>query len=128
MSNEQIKSILNVEFLGLPDKFDPDYQDGKITRAEVEKVFATQASLDRAKKDMTKAQFRKLIGVYFSKFISSDGFDVKALDKELKEKRELFRRHIGKDWLYFLTTLVRIHKEVEVKKELKPRGLLMVAT
>jgi len=125
---DSLKSLLNSELVMLPFKFAgedaPKVSDieAKLGYTALES-FETQKRLDHAKRLCTRTEFRVLLASYLAQFISSDGFDVDALEKEMAQKREMLKRHLGKDWVYFLSTMIRMHNELE-KIDKRPRGLI----
>lgn len=130
MSIEQLKSMLNSEFVMLPYRLSGPNAEADQLPALEEKLglraadlFANQGKVDRSKRKVTRSNFKLLIGAYFTKFVSSDGFSVAALEKEMRENKNTFERHLGKEWVYFLSTLIKLHKEVD-KLDKRPRGLL----
>ena len=129
MSIEQLKSVLNAEFVMLPFKFTGLAHDEEVAALEQKlghaliESFESQKKLDAAKRACTRTEFQAIRSAFLAQFISSDGFDVDAFAKEMGKKRELLKRHLGKDWVYFLSTLVKLHNEIE-KLDRRPRGLL----
>lgn len=133
MSIKQLKSMLNSEFVMLPYRLSgpnaeadslPDLEEKLGLKAS--DLFANQGKVDRSKSKVTRSNFKLLVGAYFSKFVSSEGFSVSDLEIEMKEHRNTFERHLGKEWVYFLTTLIKLHKEIE-KLDKRPRGLIRSA-
>ncbi len=133
MSIEHLKSMLNSEFVMLPYRFDADVGRGGddadslaeklVGGVSADELFHSQGKLDRSKGKLTKKQFKSLVAIYLQKFISSEGFQVGGLEREIKENRNTFERHLGKEWVYFLTTLIKLHKEID-KLDKRPRGLI----
>ena len=130
MSIEQLKSMLNSEFVMLPYRLSGPNAEAEQLEALEQKLglkasdlFANQGKVDRSKSKVTRSNFKLLIGAYFAKFVSSDGFSVHALEREMKEHKHTFERHLGKEWVYFLSTLIKLHKEIE-KLDRRPRGLI----
>lgn len=135
MSIDQLKSILNSEFVMLPTRFDPDVYKGgdgcndvvqKIIGVTADDLFRSQGKIDRSKGKITKKQFRSLVAIYLNKFVTSEGFNVNSLEQEMSEFKNTFERHLGKEWVYFLSTLIKLHKEIE-KLDKRPRGLIRSA-
>lgn len=125
---DSLRSLLNAELVMLPFKFasaDADAVSALEAKvgAPLTESFQSQKQLDRAKRLCTRTEFKTLCAAYVAQFISSDGFDVSGLEKEMALKREMLKRHMGKDWVYFLSTLIRLHKEIE-KIDKRPRGLI----
>jgi len=129
MSIEQVKSLLTAEFVLLPFKFTGLAHDEDVHALEerlghtLTESFESQKRLDAAKRACTRTEFQAIRSAFLAQFISGDGFDVAALEREMAKKRELLKRHLGKDWVYFLSTLVKLHNEIE-KLDRRPRGLL----
>ena len=136
MNRERMLSVLNSQLLMLPYKFgDADTAKARAREIELkfelkaERIFESQRAIDLAKKaKMSKGQFRILVCAYFAKHIGPDGFNVPALERDMSAHKDTFERHLGREWVYFLSTLIKLHKEIDQREEKRPRGLLQVVT
>lgn len=86
-------------------------------------LFDKQKNADRAKKNL-KADFRKLVALYFNEYQNATGFDFSRLQKKLDENESVFIRHLGKDKVRYVRLLI---SQAKIIQEKQPRGLLGVA-
>lgn len=136
MSAARMLSVLNSQLLMLPYKFgDADtakeraFEIEKKFELKAERIFESQRAIDLAKKaKLSRGQFRTLVCRYFQKHIGANGFDVPALERDMRAHKDTFERHLGREWVYFLSTLIKLHKEIDQREEKRPRGLLQVVT
>jgi hypothetical protein len=82
-------------------------------------VFDRQKPADRAKR-VLKADFQKLLALYFNQYQTSSGFAHERLAKKLDECEKVFLRHLGKDKLNYLRFLISVARIIHDK----PKGLL----
>lgn len=136
---DKIRSILNSELTMLPYKFadleQATQQKNQLEsrhKVEARHLFDKQWKLDKMRGANDKADkftrkandFGALCSLYFSQFLKQEGFDFAALEKELSEKKSVMERHLGKAWVMHLEFLVKLSKELKVKVQDGPRGLL----
>lgn len=135
---ESIRSILNAELTMLPYKF-ADLEEAIKQKSQLESrykleaahLFDKQWKLDKmrgANEDTGKftrkaSDFGALCAMYFSQFLTQEGFNFAALEKELSEKKAIMERHLGKAWVLHLELLSKLSKEVKQVASV-PRGLL----
>lgn len=136
---DKIRSILNSELTMLPYKFS-DLEDAIRQKEQLQSrhkvesahLFDKQWKLDKMRGANDKvdkftrkaSDFNALCALYFSQFLKQEGFDFAALEKELGEKKSVMERHLGKAWVMHLEFLVKLSKELKVKVQDVPRGLL----
>lgn len=127
---DKIKSNLTTAYMLFifdfadPSDFDSESIKDRLS-CPLKELFNTQKSVDRAKKDFTKEDFSKLLGLFFSQYQTSDGLDYKRLSKDLTDHKKQYLRHLGKDKLNYLSLLTSLMKILE---PVPKRGLLFNAS
>lgn len=85
-------------------------------------LFDKQKNADRARK-VLKADFQKLVALYFNTYQTPQGFAFDRLSKKLDASGPVFERHLGKDKVKYLRLLISTARIIQEK----PKGLLGVA-
>lgn len=127
---DKLKSIINAELTMLPYKFFDLEQAHKMKDSiessygiKTKHLFSYQGRIDNMKPKRNATEFKAACALYFEQFLDSDGFNVKALERELSDYGKTMERHLGKAWDAHLKFILKLHKELNQKTE-SPRGLL----
>lgn len=121
---EQVKANLITSYIVFVHDFaDPT----EINKSEIEKkmhckledLFKRQRVADMAKSRLGE-DFKKAVSLYFHRFQTKDGFNHKALLKDLDSNEEALVRHLKKDSVKYVRLLAQLMTYVDTG----PRGLL----
>lgn len=127
--NEQIKTQLTTAYMMFvfdfsdPSQIDKDHFTKSIN---LEELFDTQRTADKAKRLWGKDGFKKLMSLYFNRYQTNKGLDFDALEASIVKNRKVFLRHLGKDKIAFLLLIVTLLKALESTPT--KRGLLFQRT
>lgn len=124
---------LNSEFLNIPSQFmnvdEARSHRVKLNDIPIKELFVRQATLDKAKQTLSKKEISALKALYFDQFIKDNKFNWKDLELDFSQYRSSFERHLGRDWVFFISSLLKLARESEValpKDQGRPKGLLNV--
>ncbi len=123
--NEQIKTQLTTAYMMFvfdfsdPSSIDKDHFTKSIN---LEELFDTQRTADKAKRLWGKDGFKKLMSLYFNRYQTSKGLDFDALETSIIKNKKVFLRHLGKDKINYLILITTMLKSLE--STTPRRGLL----
>ncbi len=116
LTNAYMMFVMDLADLSVCDQ----KQIEKDIKGKVSELFDTQPNGDRAKRYL-KAQFGRVLALYFNAFNGSDGLNYVRLSHEMTKNRKHMLRHLGKDKFSYLTLITQLMASVDDKSK---KGLL----